>query len=249
MIVLKSSDEIELMRTAGKVNFEIFEGLKRFIKPGITTMDIDSYVEEVVKQKGMIASEKGYGGFPASVCTSVNEEVVHGIPSKDRILNEGDIVSVDLVVEYKKYMADSCRTFGVGEISKKAKHLIDTAERSFFEGIKFAKEGQRLYDISHRIQEIVEGEGFGVIRDYTGHGIGTEMHEDPPIPNYGKAGKGPRLQRGMTLAIEPMIVEKNYETTTLMNDWTVVTLDGGLAAHYENTIAITDGDPDILTII
>lgn len=249
MIVLKSSEEIELMRTAGKVNFEIFQGLKNFIKPGITTMDIDAYVEDQVKRHGMIAAEKGYGGFPASVCTSVNEEVVHGIPSKERVLNEGDIVSVDLVVEHKHYMADSCRTFGVGNISDEAQHLIDTAERAFFEGIKFAKEGQRLYDVSHRIQEIVEGEGFGVIRDYTGHGIGSNMHEDPPIPNYGKAGKGPRLQRGMTLAIEPMIVEKSYETDTLMNDWTVVTLDGGWAAHYENTIAITDGDPDILTII
>ena len=248
MIVLKSPEEIELMRTAGKVNLEIFEGLKQFIRPGTTTMDIDRYVEEAVKSHGMIASEKGYCGFPANVCTSVNEEVVHGIPSKDRVLNEGDIVSVDLVVEYEHYMADSCRTFGVGRISDEAQHLIDTAERAFFEGIRFAKEGCRLHDISHRIQEIVEGEGFGVIRDYTGHGIGSEMHEDPPIPNYGKAGKGPRLQKGMTLAIEPMIVQGSYETETLLNNWTVVTEDGGWAAHYENTVAITDGEPDILTI-
>lgn len=236
------------MRTAGRVNREIFDGLKTFIKPGITTMDIDDYVAETVKRHGMIAAEKGYGGFPGHVCTSVNEEVVHGIPSRDRVLNEGDIVSVDLVVEYKHYMADSCRTFGVGTISDKAQHLIDTAEKSFFEGIKFAKEGYRLFDISHRIQEVVEGEGYGVIRDYTGHGIGSEMHEDPAIPNYGKAGKGPRLQRGMTLAIEPMIVEGSYETDTLLNDWTVVTQDGGWAAHYENTVFITDGEPDILTI-
>lgn len=236
------------MRTAGRVNREIFDGLKTFIKPGITTMDIDDYVAETVKRHGMIAAEKGYGGFPGHVCTSVNEEVVHGIPSRDRVLNEGDIVSVDLVVEYEHYMADSCRTFGVGTISDKAQHLIDTAEKSFFEGIKFAKEGYRLFDISHRIQEVVEGEGYGVIRDYTGHGIGSEMHEDPAIPNYGKAGKGPRLQRGMTLAIEPMIVEGSYETDTLLNDWTVVTQDGGWAAHYENTVFITDGEPDILTI-
>lgn len=248
MIVLKSPDEIELMRTAGKVNFEIFEGLKGFIKPGITTLDIDRYVEEVVKSHGMIASEKGYCGFPASVCTSVNEEVVHGIPSKDRVLADGDIVSVDLVVEHEHYMADSCRTYGVGTISAEAQHLIDTAERAFFEGIKFAKEGYRLFDISHRVQEVVEGEGYGVIRDYTGHGIGTEMHEDPAIPNYGRAGKGPRLQKGMTLAIEPMIVQGSYEVETLLNDWTVVTVDGGWAAHYENTVAITDGEPDILTI-
>lgn len=236
------------MRIAGKVNMEIFEGLKSVIRPGISTMDIDDYVEEVVRKHGMKAAEKGYCGFPASVCTSVNDEVVHGIPSRDRILMDGDIVSVDLVVEHKHYMADSCRTFGVGTITPEHQHLIDTAERAFFEGIRFAKEGNRLYDISHRIQEVVEGEGFGVIRDYTGHGIGTDMHEDPAIPNYGKAGKGPRLGRGMTLAIEPMIVEGSWEVDTLLNDWTVVTQDGGWAAHYENTILITDGEPDILTI-
>lgn len=236
------------MRTAGKVNAEIFAGLAELIKPGITTMDINNYVEEVVARHGMIASEKGYGGFPASICTSVNEEVVHGIPSKERVLKEGDIVSCDLVVEYQHYMADSCRTFGVGRISDTAQHLIDTAEKAFFEGIKFAREGQRLFDISHRIQEVVEGEGFGVIRDYTGHGIGNEMHEDPAIPNCGKAGRGPRLVQGMTLAIEPMITEGSYEIDVLSDDWTAVTVDGGLAAHYENTILITDGEPEILTI-
>lgn len=236
------------MRTAGKVNAEIFAGLAELIKPGITTMDINNYVEEVVARHGMIASEKGYGGFPASICTSVNEEVVHGIPSKERVLKEGDIVSCDLVVEYQHYMADSCRTFGVGRISDTAQHLIDTAEKAFFEGIKFAREGQRLFDISHRIQEVVEGEGFGVIRDYTGHGIGSEMHEDPAIPNCGKAGRGPRLVQGMTLAIEPMITEGSYEIDVLSDDWTAVTVDGGLAAHYENTILITDGEPEILTI-
>jgi methionyl aminopeptidase len=248
MIVLKSSEEAGLMRAAGKVNAEVFEGLKQIIKPGITTMDIDEYVEEVVRKHGMRASEKGYCGFPGSVCTSVNEEVVHGIPSRTRVLQDGDIVSVDLVVEHCRYMADSCRTFGVGTISEAHQHLIDTAERAFFEGIKLAREGHRLFDISHRIQEVVEGEGFGVIRDYTGHGIGTDMHEDPAIPNYGKAGKGPRLMRGMTLAIEPMIVEGSYEVDTLLDDWTVVTQDGGWAAHYENTVLITDGEPDILTI-
>ncbi|MBQ1471851.1 type I methionyl aminopeptidase [Eubacterium sp. AB3007] len=248
MIVLKSPEEATLMRTAGKVNAEIFAGLAELIKPGITTMDINNYVEEVVARHGMIASEKGYGGFPASICTSVNEEVVHGIPSKERVLKEGDIVSCDLVVEYQHYMADSCRTFGVGRISDTAQHLIDTAEKAFFEGIKFAREGQRLFDISHRIQEVVEGEGFGVIRDYTGHGIGNEMHEDPAIPNCGKAGRGPRLVQGMTLAIEPMITEGSYEIDVLSDDWTAVTVDGGLAAHYENTILITDGEPEILTI-
>ncbi len=237
-----------MMRTAGKVNSLILRELKNIIKPGISTMDIDEFVEKTVKEHGMIASEKGYCDYPASACVSVNEEVVHGIPSKKRILQEGDIVSVDLVVEYKGYMADAARTYGVGEISPEAKHLIDTAEAAFFEGIKFAREGYRLYDISHAIQQKVEGEGFGVIRDFVGHGIGSEMHEEPQIPNYGKAGKGPRLQTGMTLAIEPMIVEGAYEVDVLQDDWTVVTVDGGLAAHYENTVVINDGEPELLTL-
>ena len=248
MIIIKSKQEIDMMRTAGKVNSLILRELKNIIKPGISTMDIDQFVEKTVKAHGMIASEKGYCDYPASACVSVNEEVVHGIPSKKRILQEGDIVSVDLVVEYKGYMADAARTYGVGEISSEAKRLIDTAEAAFFEGIKFAREGYRLYDISHAIQQKVEGEGFGVIRDFVGHGIGSEMHEEPQIPNYGKAGKGPRLQTGMTLAIEPMIVEGSYEVDVLQDDWTVVTVDGGLAAHYENTVVINDGEPELLTL-
>ena len=247
MIILKSAEEIDLMREAGKVNKLILDGLKDLIKPGMTTMEIDEFVERTVRKHGMKASEKGYYDYPGSICTSINEEVVHGIPSRKRVLKEGDIISLDLAVEYEGYMADAARTYGVGNISPEASHLIETAEKSFFEGIKYAREGQRLYDISHAIQEYVEGEGFGVIRDYTGHGIGSDMHEDPPIPNYGKAGKGPRLQRGMTLAIEPMIVEGSYEVDTLLDDWTVVTKDGGLAAHYENTVVITDGEPELLT--
>ncbi len=237
-----------MMRTAGKVNSLILSELENIIKPGISTMDIDEFVEKTVKEHGMIASEKGYCDYPASACVSVNEEVVHGIPSKKRILQEGDIVSVDLVVEYKGYMADAARTYGVGEISPEARRLIDTAEAAFFEGIKFAREGYRLFDISHAIQQKVEGEGFGVIRDFVGHGIGSGMHEEPQIPNYGKAGKGPRLQTGMTLAIEPMIVEGSYEVDVLQDDWTVVTVDGGLAAHYENTVVINDGEPELLTL-
>lgn len=248
MIIIKSKQEIDMMRTAGKVNSLILRELANIIKPGISTMDIDEFVEKTVKEHGMIASEKGYCDYPASACVSINEEVVHGIPSKSRILKSGDIVSVDLVVEYKGYMADAARTYGVGEISPKARHLIDTAEEAFFEGIKFAREGYRLYDISHAIQQKVEGEGFGVIRDFVGHGIGSEMHEEPQIPNYGKAGKGPRLQSGMTLAIEPMIVEGAYEVDVLQDDWTVVTVDGGLAAHYENTVVINDGEPELLTL-
>lgn len=236
------------MREAGKVTGYILNELKELIKPGISTMDIDSFVEKTVKAYGMKAAEKGYCGYPASVCTSVNEEVVHGIPSKKRILREGDIVSVDLVVEYKGYMADAARTYAVGKISPEAEHLIRTAEDAFWKGIEFAKVGYRLSDISHNIQTVVEGEGFGVIRDFVGHGIGGHMHEDPQIPNYGKPGKGPRLQAGMTLAIEPMICQGSYEVDVLLDDWTAVTVDGGLAAHYENTVVITDGEPELLTL-
>ena len=236
------------MREAGKVTGYILNELKELIKPGISTMDIDRFVEKTVKAHGMIAAEKGYCGYPASVCTSVNEEVVHGIPSKKRILREGDIVSVDLVVEYKGYMADAARTYAVGKISPEAEHLIKTAEDAFWKGIEFAKVGYRLSDISHNIQTVVEGQGFGVIRDFVGHGIGSDMHEDPQIPKYGKPGKGPRLQAGMTLAIEPMICQGSYEVDVLLDDWTAVTVDGGLAAHYENTVVITDGEPELLTL-
>ena len=236
------------MREAGKVTGYILNELKELIKPGISTMDIDSFVEKTVKAYGMTAAEKGYCGYPASVCTSVNEEVVHGIPSKKRILREGDIVSVDLVVEYKGYMADAARTYAVGKISPEAEMLIKTAEEAFWKGIEFAKPGYRLSDISHNIQTVVEGRGFGVIRDFVGHGIGSDMHEDPQIPNYGKPGKGPRLQAGMTLAIEPMICQGSYEVDVLLDDWTAVTVDGGLAAHYENTVVITDGEPELLTL-
>lgn len=236
------------MREAGKVTGLILNELKELIRPGMSTMEIDRFVEKTVKAHGMTAAEKGYCGYPASVCTSVNEEVVHGIPSKKRILREGDIVSVDLVVEYKGYMADAARTYAVGKISPEAEMLIKTAEEAFWKGIEFAKPGYRLSDISHNIQTVVERRGFGVIRDFVGHGIGSDMHEDPQIPNYGKPGKGPRLQAGMTLAIEPMICQGSYEVDVLLDDWTAVTVDGGLAAHYENTVVITDGEPELLTL-
>ena len=247
MIIIKSKQELDLMREAGKVCGQILRDLKDLIKPGISTLEIDRFVEKTVREHGMTAAEKGYCGYPASVCVSINDEVVHGIPSKKRHLKEGDIVSCDLVVEYKGYMADAARTYPVGQVSPEAAHLIETAERAFFNGIAFAKPGYRLQDISHAIQQTVEGEGFGVIRDFVGHGIGSEMHEDPQIPNVGKAGKGPRLQPGMTLAIEPMITQGTWEVDILEDDWTAVTLDGGLAAHYENTVVITDGEPELLT--
>lgn len=248
MIIIKSKQELDLMREAGKVCGQILRDLADIIKPGISTLEIDRFVEKTVREHGMTAAEKGYCGYPASVCVSINDEVVHGIPSKKRHLREGDIVSCDLVVEYKGYMADAARTYPVGEVSPEAMHLIETAERAFFNGIAYAKPGYRLQDISHAIQETVEGEGFDVIRDFVGHGIGSEMHEDPQIPNVGKAGKGPRLQPGMTLAIEPMITQGTWEVDVLEDDWTAVTLDGGLAAHYENTVVITDGEPELLTL-
>jgi len=248
MIVIKSEHELKLMREAGKVCAEIFKGLEDLIKPGISTKDIDDYVEDVCRKHGMKAAEKGYCGYPASICTSVNDEVVHGIPSKKRILQDGDIVSCDLVVDNKGYMADACRTYAVGTVDEEARHLMETAEKAFFEGIKFAKVGNRLRDISRAVQKTVEDEGFGVIRDFVGHGIGTEMHEDPQIPNYVCSGPNPRLQKGMTLCIEPMITEGDWEVEVLDDDWTAVTTDGGWAAHYENTIVITDGEPEIITL-
>ena len=236
------------MREAGKVTALILAELGNVIKPGISTLDIDRFVEKVVKEHHMTAAEKGYCGYPANVCVSVNEEVVHGIPSRKRLLREGDIVSVDLVVEHKGYMADAARTYAVGRVSEVASRLIETAEKAFFNGIGFPREGCRFSDISHASQTTVESAGFGVIRDFVGHGIGSEMHEDPQIPNYGRPGRGPRLQRGMTLAIEPMITQGSYEIDVLADDWTAVTIDGGLAAHYENTVVITDGEPELLTL-
>ena len=236
------------MRTAGKVTAEILEKLESFIKPGVSTMDIDRFVEEFIRKKEMVPSSKGLYDFPASACVSVNEEVVHGIPSEKRTLQEGDIVSVDTGATYKGYVSDAARTYGVGTISPEARHLIDTARDSFFEGLKFCKVGYRLSDISHAIQEKVESEGFGVIRDFVGHGVGRDMHEDPQIPNFGAPGRGPRLAKGMVFAIEPMITQGSYEVETLLDNWTVVTLDGKLAAHYENSVVITDGEPELLTL-
>ena len=236
------------MRESGKVTGYILNELENFIKPGISTMDINEFVESTILKNKMIPTFKGYGGFPASACVSVNEEVVHGIPSKERILREGDIVSVDVGSTYKGYVSDAARTYGVGNISAEARRLIKATEASFFEGLKFCKVGYRLSDISHAIQVSAEGEGYGVIRDFVGHGVGKEMHEDPQIPNYGKPGRGPRLAAGMVFAIEPMITQGSYDVDVLLNDWTVVTVDGKLSAHYENTVVITDGEPELLTL-
>lgn len=248
MIIIKSEQEIDIMRESGKVTGQILRDLEDLIKPGVSTKEIDRFVETTIRKHGMVPTFKGYGGFPASACVSINDEVVHGIPSKKRKLREGDIVSVDVGSTYRGYVSDAARTYGVGTISQEAQRLIDAARDSFFEGLKFCRTGYRLSDISHAIQEKVESEGFGVIRDFVGHGVGQKMHEEPQIPNYGKPGRGPRLAKGMVFAIEPMITEGTYEVETLLDDWTVVTLDGKMAAHYENTVVITDGEPELLTL-
>ena len=248
MIIIKSDQEIDLMRESGKVTGFILKELENFIRPGISTADIDKFVEDTIRKNGMIPSFKGYGGFPAIACVSINDEVVHGIPDKKRILKDGDIVSVDVGSTYKGYVSDAARTYPVGTISSIAQKLIDATRDSFFAGLEYCRVGYRLSDISHAIQEKAEGEGFSVIRDFVGHGVGQNMHEDPQIPNYGKAGRGPRLAKGMVFAIEPMICEGGYDVETLLNNWTVVTVDGKLSAHYENTVVITDGEPELLTL-
>lgn len=249
MIVIKSKREIELMREPCKVTAELLRDLEDFIKPGISTQDISDFVDKRITSHGMHPTFKGYGGFPAAACVSVNAEVIHGIPSKSRKLAEGDIVSVDVGATYKGYNSDAARTYPVGSISEEEQKLIDVTRQSFFEGIKYAMEGYRIHDIGHAVQEYVEGFGMGVVRDFTGHGTGSKLHEDPMIPNYGKANTGARIERNMTLAVEPMITLGTYEVRTLANEWTVVTLDGKKSAHYENTILVTDGEPEILTLL
>lgn len=248
MIIIKSQQEIDIMRESGKVTAYILSELTKFIKPGVTTQEIDQFVENIIRKNNMIPSFKGYNGFPGSACVSVNEEVVHGIPSPSKVLNEGDIVSVDVGSTCRGYVSDAARTYGVGQISKEAQKLITATEESFFEGLKYCKVGYRLSDISAAIQKKAESEGFSVVRDFVGHGVGRAMHEEPQIPNYGKPGRGPRLAPGMVLAIEPMINQGTYDVEVLLNNWTVVTVDGKLSAHYENTVVITDGEPELLTL-
>lgn len=246
MILVKSSTEIEYMRESGKIVAKVHSVLKDMIKPGITTKELDEIAERIILEHGAQPAFKGYGGFPATICASVNEEVVHGIPG-DRMLREGDIISIDVGALKNGYYGDSAKTYPVGQISTKAEKLIRVTRESFYEGLKFCKVGYRLSDVSHAIQMHVEAEGFSVVRDYVGHGIGASLHEDPQIPNYGPAGKGPRLSAGMVLAIEPMINAGRFSVRVLGDNWTVVTADGSLSAHYEHTIVITDEDPIILT--
>jgi methionyl aminopeptidase len=248
-VTIKSNSEIELMREAGKILAVVHEELKNIIKPGITTYDIDKKGEEVIRSYNCIPSFLNYNGYPASICVSVNDEVVHGIPSKKRIINDGDIVSLDAGVIYKGYHSDAARTWAVGEISSEAQKLIDVTKQSFFEGIKYAKAGNHLHDISKAIQEYVESFGYSVVRDLVGHGIGTNLHEEPQIPNFKQKRRGIKLQPGMTLAIEPMVNAGHYDVYWLDDDWTVVTDDSSLSAHYENTVLITDDQPEILSVL
>ena len=247
-VTIKSPREIELMREAGRILAKTHEELAKNLRPGMSTWDIDHMGEEIIRSYGCIPSFKNYNGYPASICVSVNDEVVHGIPHKEHFLDEGDIVSLDAGVIYKGYHSDAARTYGIGEIDDDAKKLIEVTRQSFFEGIKFAKAGNHLNDISAAIQKYAESFGFVVVRDLVGHGIGSHLHEDPEIPNFARKRKGILLQPGMTLAIEPMITEGSYEVVWLDDDWTVMTEDGGWAAHYENTILITENEPEILSL-
>ena len=247
-VTIKSAREIELMREAGRLLAEVHDELAAFVKPGISTKDIDKLGEKLIRERGCIPNFLNYNGYPASICVSVNDEVVHGIPNKHRILQDGDIVSLDAGLIYKGYHSDAARTHAVGTISKEAQQLIDVTRQSFFEGIKYAKAGNRLHDISNAIAAYAESFGYGVVRDLVGHGIGTELHEDPQIPNFKQLRRGMKLVPGMTLAIEPMINAGTWEVCWLDDDWTVVSEDGSLSAHYENTVLITDGEPEILTL-
>ncbi|MBS4959957.1 MAG: type I methionyl aminopeptidase [Clostridiales bacterium] len=248
-ITIKTPEQIEKMKVAGKILARLDEILRAEIKPGITTRELDHIAEDYIRSQGAIPSFKGYSGFPASICTSVNEEIVHGIPSSRKLKN-GDIISIDMGSFIGGFNGDCARTYGVGEISEENQQLIDVTRESFFAGIKYAKAGYHLYEISAAIQQYVESHGFGVVRDYVGHGIGREMHEDPAIPNYKEAhmGRGLKLQKGMALAIEPMVTAGSYNLKVLSDGWTAVTKDGLNAAHYENTLIITDGEPELTTL-
>ncbi|ASI34150.1 type I methionyl aminopeptidase (plasmid) [Exiguobacterium sp. N4-1P] len=247
MIITKAPREIDIMRKAGQIVARTHKALKAHIRPGITTGQLDAIAERYIRSQGATPSFKGYNGFTGSICASVNEELVHGIPG-DRVLHDGDIISIDIGAEYNGYHGDSAWTYPVGTISEETKQLLDVTEESLYKGLERAKAGVHLTDISHAIQSHVEAANFSVVREYVGHGVGQNLHEDPQIPHYGPPGKGPRLKTGMTLAIEPMVnVGKRY-VRTLSDNWTVVTVDGSMCAHFEHTIAITDDGYEILTV-
>ncbi|WP_304941995.1 type I methionyl aminopeptidase [Vallitalea guaymasensis] len=247
-ITIKTNEEIAIMREAGKIVADTHELLESMIKPGISTFDLDKAAEEFIRSKNAIPSFKDYNGYPANICASINEEVVHGIPSKKRILKEGDIISIDIGAYYNGFHGDAARTHGVGEISEEARNLIDVTKQCFFEGLKVIKEGNHLHQISSAIQNYVEERGYSVVRDLVGHGVGRKLHEEPQVPNYKIIGRGPKLLKNMVIAVEPMINIGRYEVRWLDDDWTVVTMDGSLSAHYENTICITEDGYELLTI-
>ncbi|UUZ97645.1 type I methionyl aminopeptidase [Paenibacillus sp. P25] len=247
MIICKSAAELELMREAGRIVAETHQSLKKAIQPDITTKELDQIAEDFIRSQGAIPSFKGYNGFSGSICASVNDELVHGIPGPRKLRN-GDIISIDIGAQYKGYHGDSAWTYGVGTISETAQKSLEVTERSLYAGLAEAKPDVRLYTISAAIQKVIEDEGFSVVREYVGHGIGTELHEEPQIPNYGIAGHGPRLKPGMVLAIEPMVVVGERYVKTLEDNWTVVTVDGTLCAHFEHTIAITPDGYEIMTL-
>ena len=249
MIIIKNSEQLMLMKKAGRITAEALLLARDMVRPGISTKEIDTKIHDFIKRCGAIPSFLGYGGFPGSACISINNEVIHGIPSKRKILNEGDIVKIDVGARYRGYNGDSARTFPVGKVSDEALRLISVTEMSFYEAMKFAKAGNRVGDIGSAIENFVISNGFSVVRDYIGHGVGAELHEEPEVPNFGPAGRGARLYSGMTLAIEPMVNVGGHEVKVQKDGWTVTTLDGKLSAHYENSIAITDTDPILLTVV
>ena len=247
-ISIKSPREIELMRISNHMLCDMHRELEKIICPGLPTIELDNLAAKFIKDRGVKSNFLDYEGYPASICVSVNDEVVHGIPSKEKILHEGDIVSIDAGIIYKGYHSDAARTYGVGKISAEKQQLIDETRNSFFEGIKMARAGNRLFDISNAIDAYISKFGYGIVRDLVGHGVGTELHEEPQIPNFHQERRGPRLQPGMTLAIEPMINLGRGDVVWEEDEWTVVSEDGSPSAHYENTILITDGDPEILSL-
>ena len=248
MIISKSTREISLMKEAGKVVGLVFKTLEEKIHPGMSTLEIDEIVEKTMLDNDCIPAEKGYYDYPASACVSVNETLIHGIPSSKIILREGDIVSVDIVANYKGYMADACRTFKVGTITGRAERIVNVTKEAFFEALKVVKPGNHIGDISATIQRYVESRGYNVVREYTGHGIGSHMHEDPSIPNYGKEGTGALIKPGMALCIEPMVLEGKKDVRVLGDGWTVKSKDGKLTAHYENTVIVTEEGYEIITM-
>ena len=248
MIVLKTSRELAIMKEACIISAGALQTVARAVEPGVSTAELDRLAEEYIRSKGAVPNFKNYQGYPATACISINNEVIHGIPSKQRILKEGDIVSVDLGAMYEVYHGDNAATFAVGDVSPEAKRLMDVTRESLYEGINAARPGGRIGDISHAVQSYVEANGFSVVRQFVGHGVGTKLHEDPEVPNFGKAGHGFRLMSGMTLAIEPMVNAGDYQVRVLKDGWTTVTSDGSLSAHFEHTVVITEDGPKIMTV-